>query len=221
MLEPVLRSQQQAAWIGYSSGGVKTGQGDYAEQEGQALVVSRLSGKSPNVLVGGAGVANSGFSYLSWGHWSDPASLSSEKNHNGAWLAGSLTNGNNIPGTGSATFHGSVLGTVNTAAGTVGMAAGTHSANVNFGTRNISGSFTNIATLSSAPQIFGGANYTASWASGKNQFIGSVTPAVGLSTAPGAVAGGFYGPTANEMGGRALINKADGTSFNGVFTGKR
>ena len=59
---------------------------------------------------------------------------------------------------------------------------------------------------------------TLTYASGSNQFTGSVATTGGMT---GSATGRFYGPSATEIGGTFAVTGAGIASYGGAFGGKR
>jgi hypothetical protein len=152
--------------------------------------------------------------------------------HLGTFMTGFETPASGMPTSGAAFYSGTknVAGVVITdSAGKLDRAAllGDATLAANFGTGVITGSFANMtATNSAAVQSpWNNVSVSASIAAGTSRFSGSTaatsTPAGAFAvsgSATGRIDGGFYGPTANELGAVWSIKDA-GTVAVGVVHG--
>ena len=182
-----------------------------------AMVTSATVPGAANGLFQAAGATPCACQYLQWGYWEAniPASNQGgpsntvQSSYINTWVAGQPTM--NMPATGSGTYSGAAIGTVNTAGQTY-LAAGGFSNTYNFGT--------NTGTVSISN--FDGANYTATVAgsAGSPAYSGALSQPGGNRT--GVVAGGFAGPGAAETGGSFALQAPSGPSYiaSGVFAGK-
>ncbi len=152
--------------------------------------------------------------YTQWGFWSVAGSHASDTDWGNLnpWVAGVLASPGQIPNTGSATYNGHAIASVNNA-GAVYIAAGNLSHTVNFATGSGTGAISNLD----------GRNYSFSstLAAGTVNFSGVISGA----SAAGALRGSFYGPGTPpaEMGGQFGLSSTGGPAYaaNGVFLGKR
>lgn len=150
-----------------------------------------------------------GWDYQSFGVWLTGIGVG--RGTAGVASIGAVTPVSAVPTQGSATYMGAFGGVYVNANGLDYLAAGDLSATVDFGSRTVSltGSNSEItpdfSQFTSAPNLnFSG---TASYSSGSNQFEGNLATAGSLA---GTTTGQFYGPTAEELGGVAILRDSEG-----------
>jgi len=156
------------------------------------------------------------YNYLSWGSWSVDAGTSPEKSifAHSPWIAGRLTPGNQVPTTGTATYNGSAWGQLNDGTSFTSV-AGNAALAADYGTRTLTGSFSNMKRADGSAWTDVGVN--ASWGSANSQIAGTTSAPGGLT---GTVNGAFFGPAAQEVGGNWTL-QGGATQAAGVFTGKK
>lgn len=140
----------------------------------------------------------------------------------GAVSGGSPTPVTGMPATGTALFTGNAIGIVGAQGIPAYAMAASMAANTNFASRSIAFS----TSGSTAASFNGGGAFSApglnmsgtlAYGAGSNQFSGAVSAANGMT---GSVAGQFYGPNANEIGGTFNLSSSSGM-MGGGFGGKR
>jgi hypothetical protein len=173
-----------------------------------------LSGVAPNGSL--VPVTPCQCQYLQWGYWTGELD---QTNANGqitrldrapinTWVAGQPTV--NMPTTGSGTFLGAAIGSVfNNGASYI--AAGNFSNMYDFGSNTGTVQINNFDGRNIAIPVNGRA--------GSPLYSGSMTG----TNLQAAVAGNFYGPTANETGGSFAMQGIGGPTYiaSGIFNGKR
>lgn len=157
---------------------------------------------------------NSQFEYSSWGAWWTEDYNSNNNGYNyqyGFWVAGELTPAAQIPNSGTVNYTGGMIGYTQTGQ----YLEGTMNWMVNFGTRNVSGSFDDITKNGASwlPTV----NVNGGWSAGQNAVSATLT---GTNVASGAAYGSFFGPNAEELGGSWRINHSNGDKGTGIFLGK-
>jgi len=152
--------------------------------------------------------------FLQWGYWGGQVTTSTDggtRTDVGAintWVAGVPTV--TMPTTGSGSYSGAAIGTVNTNGATY-LATGGFTNTYNFGTNT--GAF--------AINNFDGHTFTGTvTGSGGATYAGPI--AGGGDNRQGTVIGSFYGPGAAETGGQFAVQATSGPSYiaSGVFAGK-
>jgi hypothetical protein len=160
------------------------------------------------------GVAMCGCSYTQWGFWSVDGTRGSDSDYGNLnpWVAGQLGSIGQIPNSGSATYAGHAVASINNA-GSVYIAAGNFSHAVNFATQSGTGTISNLDGRTYA--------VTSALTAGTVQFSGAIAG----TNAAGSMRGSFYGPGTPplEMGGQFGIASTGGPAYaaNGVFLGAR
>ena len=152
--------------------------------------------------------------YLQWGYWQAnvPATNAGgptntvQSSYINTWIAGQPTI--NMPTTGTGTYSGAAIGTVNNAGATY-LAAGGFTNTYNFGN--------NTGTV--AIGGFDGQNYTGRVAGSGSTYSGTIA---GGANRSGGILGTFYGPGAAETGGGFAVQASSGPSYiaSGIFAGK-
>jgi hypothetical protein len=190
--------------------------------------------KGPSTVMGGTfRLTSSNVNYAALGLWevdttSNTAGGTTDGTiHVGAFTTGYETPVGGMPKSGTAIYSGvqNVAGlvTTNLSSGGIGRAAllGDGAFSANFSTGAITGGFTNMMVTSgtgvTAPTPWNNVSVTSSLISGTSHFSGSTaaastpgTPYAVSGSATGRIDGGFYGPTANELG--AVWSLSDGAS---------
>ena len=179
--------------------------------------------------------------YSTLGMWSKPITSSADwQQVGGAFSAGVLTRGVDLPTTGSADYAGYFIGRYATSVTTLAPAPGTYivganaNATANFGTDLVTffTSNTHIAPESGGPSVVAapGLDFTSAAmpitrTSTSNSFAGVGTTANGLS---GQVAGALYGPPATttpfappELGGALSVGNGTDQNMVGSFALKK
>lgn len=148
----------------------------------------------------------------------------------GVGVGGYETRPSDMPTTGSATYNGTMVGVSVDSTGDAYDLVGDASMTADFGTGNISGSFTNttatnVDTLANSP--WNDVNFGGTIAAGSNGFSGT-TSVGGANTNPGGLAadasgevkGKFFGPVAgvpDEAGGAWTLEDSSGNVATGAF----
>jgi len=164
-----------------------------------------------------AGVTPCACQYLQWGYWTaridtpNPGLTQTIRNDFGSintWVAGQPTV--NMPTSGSASYNGAAIGTVNNN-GANYLAAGSFNNTYNFGS--------NTGTV--AINNFDGHNFSGTVTGSGPAYAGAISGGGGNRT--GIVLGQFYGPAAAETGGTFAVQATSGPSYiaSGIFAGKR
>jgi trimeric autotransporter adhesin len=160
-----------------------------------------------------SGVSLCACQYLQWGYWGGELTTSSggttrtDIGSINTWVAGVPTV--NLPTTGSGSYSGAAIGTVNNAGATY-LAAGGFNSSYNFGTNNGSVAINN----------FDSHNFSGSVSGFGGVYSGSIAGNGG--NRQGTVNGFFYGPGAAETGGNFAVQATSGPSYvaSGIFAGK-
>jgi len=150
--------------------------------------------------------------YTTWGRWSGSKFFFSSRLDSGYFIAGQLTNNDDLPTTGIVRYQGDILGTVydngyKDLDGTSNIVAN-FSTNTLTGTLNIN--YKDDGMLFSNAQIDNG-----TISADVNCFSGDLKD----GTADGTINGAFFGPQAVEIGGNWTIEK-DGNKASGIFNGE-
>ena len=160
-----------------------------------------------------SGVSVCACQYLQWGYWGGQLttfggdSTRTDVGSINTWVAGMPTV--TMPTTGSGSYSGAAIGTVNNAGATY-VAAGGFSNTYNFGTN----------TGSVAISNFDGHNFSGTVIGSGATYAGPISG--GGDNRQGTLAGTFYGPGAAETGGNFAVQATSGPSYvaSGVFAGK-
>jgi hypothetical protein len=139
-----------------------------------------------------------------------------------------------MPVTGTANYNGGVIGQLVTSIGGTDVLSGTMAANVDFGARTVNGSMALNATGDNIPVaqnntgFWNNVGFTAGIGANSSHFAGTasaaatgVNSAVQTEAMTGTIAGGFYGPQANEIGGVFNMTGAAGSSAMGAIGGHK
>jgi hypothetical protein len=172
-----------------------------------------------------------GLSYVALGGWSQPAGgpLSFTE-----FLFGYETPVASMPTTGQAAFSGyadaNIFGPGNSKNGDVwsNWASGNAALTVDFASGKITGAFTHMQYLESSSYVpWNDVSVNASILSGTNKFSGSTgvtsTPQTPFSlkgSATGHIDGGFYGPSAQNLGAIWSLSDGTTTAIGGVAAGR-
>jgi len=160
------------------------------------------------------------YDYLSWGIWGTGLvdTPDAKVHHGSRWIAGRLTEENEMPKTGTAKYLGRVDGTLipkSTGVYAATIEGGSLSLTADFGAKKMSGSLEfknhNVGTFPSSVST------TLAGSIDKNQFSGNLS---GSNINSGKLHGAFYGPQAKEMGGNWMMD-ADKWQGVGTFAGKK
>jgi hypothetical protein len=163
------------------------------------------------------------WSYQSFGVWEN--GLDANSGLHGVVSLGAPTAGSAIPGTGTATFTGQVVGSYVSAAGQ-GQTTVLADLNVgvDWGSQSLTLTTTNTRTstngsLFSAPPVDLTISGTLNYLPGINGFSGTLTTAGGLS---GNSTGQFYGPNAVELGGVFVLQSDTSLeTYSGAYGAKQ
>ena len=161
-----------------------------------------------------------GWEYQSFGIWTTGVDTGSGTH--GAASAGSPTPAGSIPTSGSATYGGYAGGRHVDSDGSYYYTLAAMQTSANFSTRQLS--FSTPYTEQTADLVSSAMNSslnmtgTLSYASGSNQFSGSVSTVNGMT---GTAKGRFYGPAAQEIGGTFSVTGAGVQAYGGAFGGVR
>lgn len=171
-----------------------------------------------------------GWNYQSFGVWITGRGQGSGTA--GAMSVGNPTAVNTMPQSGTATYSGSTGGIYLGPAGEYFLTTSNMSANVNFGSRQIS--FATSGTVGATPNMVLGGNSPVSvpalnisgllaYSADSTQFSGVVKSAGGANAnqMSGTAVGKFYGPSAREIGGTFSMKGSGMETFAGAFGGKR
>jgi len=159
------------------------------------------------------------YDYMTWGTWQQDeptagATGSDPQTHVASpWIAGRLTPDNEVPTAGSASYSGSVNGLLAFGGNTTGL-SGQVALTANFGTRTLSGNFSNMVKDDGV--AWKDLTVNANWNGGVNSISGTVSGA-GVA---GVVNGNFFGPAAAEVGGTWKAS-GGGESAAGVYRAKQ
>ena len=169
-------------------------------------------------LVSGLDQVTDGYSYVVMGSWYNRANQpanSGTLQSTSAFVFGYETPAANMPSSGTATFTGFAGGTVFKPVGTDiqnTYVSGSASFSANFGSGQVTGSFTKMQNGSPWNEV----SATASIAAGTNKFNGTTaatsspgTPMSLSGSATGFINGAFFGPGAQNLG--AVWSLSDGT----------
>jgi|GEM_PF-1428569 len=183
-------------------------------------------------LAGNGGVLTTvsdlgGSDYASWGYWYKVGEMNDVEF--GFWVGGALTPNANVPTSGSATYSGKVLGGVASSNGLDLINTATSSVNlaINFGSNNVASGNISFSTVGgqswnlnvdsatssiSRAAISGNSGFGASFdAANSSSNVGSINS--------GVIAGNFYGPNAQTVGGsfKATAGMDNAYTAAGVF----
>jgi len=166
--------------------------------------------------------------YMAWGSWSKtngginyPYISESEEDYIGKsyWIAGALTSPNEVPTSGSATYTGSLAGSVTNGNTRAGL-EGTTSITADFSNNQMSGrlniNYTNGGDFATAELSSVNINRQEHGV----EFLGDLT---GSNINSGKIGGAFYGTDAGAIGGVWQIETTDAVSVSadGTFEGKK
>jgi hypothetical protein len=202
-----------------------------------------VAGGDPNQytsIFAGSADPNHSLSYVTFGYWaqSNPADGAAPGSY-GAFVAGNATPAANMLRTGTYSYNGSAVGqlTANGANPGFDILSGTMQASVNFDQRTVGGTMALNATGDNivAPNNTGfwnNVSFAGSVAANSSHFTGTVNaPAttvgpnsvVQTEAMTGNMAGGFYGPQADNLGATFSMAGAGagGSSALGAMGGKR
>jgi hypothetical protein len=158
-----------------------------------------------------------GFEYQSFGVWNIPRDQFSLGGFS-AWSNGQPTPASAVPGSGSARFTGNLIGIH----GKPSSGGQTALANVvldaNFSSRSLGFASSNT-TLNGIAASRLDLNGTLTYAPGSSSFAGTLRSADG--TLSGAASGAFYGPRAEEAGGKFNLQSGGAAQFTGAYGAKR
>ena len=162
-----------------------------------------------------------GWDYQTFGTWNHTLYNTDTM---GAESFGAPTPGLAVPGTGTATFTGKLIGMYAPATGPGSLATADLSVHADFARRSLTVSSSgttltrDLSTITPAPQL--NLNGTLSYEAGSSSFSGTLVNAAG--TMSGASKGKFYGPKAEELGG-VFVVKSPSTveTFTGAYGAKR
>lgn len=178
-----------------------------------AMVTSATVPGAANSLFQAAGATPCTCQYLQWGYWQAniPASNQGgpsntiQSSYINTFVAGQPTM--NLPASGTGSYSGAAIGTVNNA-GVAYLAAGGFTNTYNFGTNTGSVSISN----------FDNHTFNGSVSGSGGIYAGSIAG----SGTNGQLVGQFYGPGAAETGGGFAVHQNSGPSYiaSGVFAGK-
>jgi hypothetical protein len=164
-----------------------------------------------------------GWEYQTFGTWA--TGLNTGSGTVGNFSVGSPTLGASVPVSGTATYSGFTGGRYVDPAGTPFLTTSGLNATVDFAARTINFS-TSVTELYSNASTFHSSDFgldldgVLSYSAGSNQISGSVT--TDDSTMSGNVAGRFFGPSAQEMGGTFLLEQSGGGAvYTGAFGAER
>jgi len=148
--------------------------------------------------------------YTTWGRWSGSKTTRRfDRLDNGYFIAGQLTNNDDLPNSGKVTYQGNVLGTVYDSG--YKDLIGTSNITANFTKNSLSGNL----KIYQGTVLFSNAKLkNVSISSGVNAFSGSLKH----GNDSGSINGAFFGPQAAEIGGNWTLNK-DGKKAAGIFNG--
>ena len=159
-----------------------------------------------------------GFNYQSFGVWNIPRDQFQLGGFS-AWSNGQPTPASAVPGSGSARFTGNLIGIYGAPSSSGGSTA---RANVvldaNFSSRSLGFASSNTTLNGSAASRLD-LNGTLTYAPGSSSFAGTLRSADG--TLSGAASGAFYGPGAEEAGGKFSLKSGGAAQFTGAYGAKR
>jgi hypothetical protein len=164
--------------------------------------------------------------YTVYGYWSidtEPSNGTSASTNGGAWLGGYLTPSAAIPTSGSATYAGHVTGLYDLGSQSQALIIGDVQINADFGAQSVSGAMTHLQASDILPSALNDIAFSASLDPSRNQFRGTTRvtsmpggPYTFSANAAGTIAGRFFGPNANEVGGVWTLSD-DGHRLIGSF----
>ncbi len=139
-----------------------------------------------------------------------------------------------MPVTGTASYSGGVIGQLVTSIGGTDVLSGTRAPKLDVGARTggvtlaLNATGDNIPVAQNNTGFWNNVSASASIAANSSHFTGTaMAPATGVNSAvqteamSGSIAGGFYGPQANEIGGVFNMTGAQGSSATGAFGGHK
>jgi hypothetical protein len=165
-------------------------------------------------------VGTSELDYTAYGYWliqSPVANGASSDLGGGTWLTGFVTPPGSVPVTGGASYSGHIAGLFDEGSGSMALVRGGIQVQADFAARSVSGTITGIqfgsdtfmygpmndiafsATLDPAQNLFRGTTRVVTFPAGPTAFT---------ADASGVVAGRFFGPSANEVGGVWTLSDA-------------
>jgi hypothetical protein len=169
------------------------------------------------------GDATYGQSYVTLGVWNSDTASSTQDITFGALAFGIETAGSSMPSTGSATYNGMTLGTLD-AGNRAYRLTGDVQIDVNFASGSVNGAFSNMRQedlLTSGVSNWRDFTAIGNISAGSSLFSGTAT--TNDSALTGGFAGGFYGPVVGaprEVGGTWSLS-GSGESAVGSFVGKQ
>ncbi|MEA1915224.1 MAG: transferrin-binding protein-like solute binding protein, partial [Campylobacterota bacterium] len=151
--------------------------------------------------------------YTTWGTWTiSQGNEILDYNH---WISGDTTASDDLPGTGTVTYNGSVHGSVYDAG--YREIDGTSSVTANFSDNTMSGTLHMKYQDSGSSFVQAHLNDTTITRA-SSSFSGELVN--GATITDGTISGKFYGPNAEEIGGDWELTK-DGNRATGIFNGKQ
>jgi hypothetical protein len=179
-----------------------------------------------NLQVGEGG----GLDYTLYGYWlimNEPPDVPMQGG--GAWLGGFVTAPGAVPTSGGAVFNGAIIGLYEDGYKSAALVGGVVRIDVDFAARSVSGAMTGIG-LGSDTFSHGPINdivFSATIDAGANLFRGTTRvstvpggPSAFAADAAGTIAGRFFGPAAQEVGGVWTLSDASHHMI-GAFGAKR
>ncbi len=162
------------------------------------------------------------YQYMSWGEWS--GGVADAPVHLHAVVGPEGNSPESIPSTGSATYHGSVIGDYYDANGPV-PTAGPFPQQTKTVEVNAIGGMANITADFAARSVSGELNLTHNGGAFADVFFHNVSMdrwggyrgGLSSATANGSFEGGFVGPHAEETGGSFHVQRNDGTGAIGIY----
>lgn len=172
-------------------------------------------------------------SYMQWGTWEDgpaspfpPALVTTPGTGPAYWIAGRITPAHGVPSTGTASYNGTLEGTMHTHNLTTDArtnpvaVTGNFNLNADFAARSLNGSFNFTSGFMPGNSL----TAAGSWAPGSSQHFGTLT---GAGVYDGSFNGFFFGSDAGGIGGvwnaKTLTGAPAGTEFKayGTYNGAR
>lgn len=159
--------------------------------------------------------------YQSFGVWE--TGLDTDQGQYGAVSLGAPTAGTAIPGSGTATFTGKVVGSYVNAGGFGHSVLADLAVGVDWTNRSLDLTTTNTrisadGTTFSAASGLDMSNQTLNYTAGTNSFTGTLTTTNGLLS--GDSTGKFYGPNAEELGGVFFLRGSGVETYSGAYGAK-